>query len=132
MRFKRHLRLEHGLKGIDIVPLANLLFLLLLFLMLGPSLFTLSGSTVELPRMLTSEAVRYRNLEISLSSENAVYLNGHPVSGSGLQEFLAQVPGKNTSILIKADKKIPLGKVVEIWDLCRRQGISRINIATDR
>jgi biopolymer transport protein ExbD len=132
MRFKRHLHPEQGLKELYIVPLVNLLFLLVLFFMLTPSLATLPGVKVNLPKTLTGEAVQYKNIEILISSQNTVYLNAQPVTDSQLKAFLGQIPAKNTSILIKADKKTPLERIAQIWDLCRTQGISQINIATSR
>ncbi len=38
----------------------------------------------------------------------------------------------NSSVLIKADVGSSVGKIVEIWDLCRRAGITKVNIATNQ
>jgi biopolymer transport protein ExbD len=35
-------------------------------------------------------------------------------------------------ILIKADREVALGKVVNIWDFCRDIGIKQVNIATNQ
>ncbi|MBI5415209.1 MAG: biopolymer transporter ExbD, partial [Candidatus Omnitrophica bacterium] len=49
MKFKRHTKLEHGLKQIDIAPLIDLMFLLLIFFMLTSSFTLQSGINVKLP-----------------------------------------------------------------------------------
>jgi biopolymer transport protein ExbD len=36
------------------------------------------------------------------------------------------------ALLIKADSDASLGRVVEIWDMCRREGIQQISIATGK
>jgi len=132
MRFKRHLGLEHGLQQIDIVPLIDMVLLLLIFFMLTSSFIMQPGIKVNLPKAVTSEIVKYENIEIVLSGENAVYLNGEEVTQDGLKGFLRQVAAKNRSIFIKADKRASLGRVVEIWGMCRDSGANQINIATNQ
>jgi len=34
--------------------------------------------------------------------------------------------------MIKADRRSSMGRIVDIWDLCRQLGIEKINIATTR
>jgi biopolymer transport protein ExbD len=132
MRFKRHLEIEHGLKAIDVVALINVLFLLLIFLMLAPIFIVRSGISVSLPTALTSEAVSSENIEIIITKDNAVYLNNLAVSLPELKDFLRDFSKRSGSVLIKADKAAALGMAVKIWDLCRQQSITRINIATDQ
>jgi biopolymer transport protein ExbD len=131
MRFKRHLQLEQGLKGIDIVPLINVVFLLLIFLMLGSSFVVQSGMKVNLPKTVTSEVIGYQNIEIVVSSDNAIYLNNQVINLQELRVSLEQISKRKGTILIKADKGASLGRVVQIWDLCRESGIAQINIATN-
>ncbi len=132
MRFKRHLQLEQGLKDIGIVPLINMIFLLLVFFMLTSSFIVQPGLKVNLPRALTSEVVKYENIEIAVSSDNVIYLNNRVVNLEELRTALEYMSKRNVTILIKADRHVALGKVVQIWDLCRKLGITQINMATDR
>ena len=132
MRFKRHMELEHGLKQIDIAPLIDMIFQLLIFFMLTSSFVMQPGIKVNLPKAVTSEIVKFENIEILVSSENITYLNGKVVTTQELKNLLSQAAKRKQSILIKADKRASLGRVVEIWDLCRDLGIVQINIATNQ
>ena len=133
MRFKGRMELEQGLKPIDILPLLNIIFLLLIFLMLIPNFFTHSTLKLNLPRAFTSEAVGGENIiEISVDSIGAVYLNGNIIDRQGLKNFLGELRKRNPSVLIKADRRISLGQLAELWDLIRASGIARINIATNQ
>ena len=132
MKFKRHLEPEHGLKQIDITPAVNIVFLLLIFFMLTSSFVAQPGINVSLPRALTSEAVKHDNIDIVISAENSTYVNGKAVAVRDMAGLLIQAAKQDRSVLIKSDKRASLGKVVEIWDLCRNAGISQINIATDQ
>jgi len=132
MRFKRHMELEHGLKQIDIAPLIDVVFQLLIFFMLTSSFIMQPGIKVNLPKAVTSEAVQPENIEIMVSGENVIYLNGKVVTSQELNGLFKQVAQRNQPILIKADKRASLGRVVEIWDLGRDLGVSQINIATNQ
>ncbi len=132
MRFKRHMELEHGLKQIDIVPLINMVLLLLIFFILTPSFIMQSGIKVDLPRAVTSEVVKYENVEVVISSENVIYINGKIVTLQELKTLLKQTAKAKGSILIKADRRASLGRIVEVWDMCRDLGITQINIATNQ
>jgi len=132
MRFKRHIELEHGLKQIDIAPLIDMVFQLLIFFMLTSSFVMQPGIKVNLPKAVTSEVVKYENTEIVISSENIVYLNGKVVNTQELRVLLKQVAKVKQGILIKADRRASLGRIVEIWDMCRDLGVEQINIATNQ
>ena len=132
MHFKRHIELERGIKPIDILPFINVLFLLLIFFMFSSQLVTQSGIKVKLPRAVTSEVVGQENIEIILSGAGIIYFNGKVIPIAGLNTLLKQVASRNPSVLIKADKDVSLGRIVEIWDMCRNLGVSQVNIATNQ
>ena len=132
MRFKGRMELEHGLKQIDIAPLIDIVFQLLIFFMLTSSFVMQPGIKVNLPKAVTSEVVKFENIDILITSENVTYLNGKVVTTSELKTLLKQAAGRNQTILIKADKRASLGRVVEIWDMARDLGITQINIATNQ
>ena len=132
MRFKRHMELEHGLNQIDITPLIDMVFQLLIFFMLTSSFVIQPGIKVNLPKAVTSEVVKYENIELVISAENVTYFNGSVITNTELKNLLAQVSKRKQAILIKADKRASLGRVVEIWDTCRDLGIAQINIATNQ
>ncbi len=132
MHFRRHTEFEHGLKPIDIAPLIDMVFQLLIFFMLTSSFIMQPGIKVNLPRAATSEVVKYDNIEVAVSSENVLYINGKVITVQELKALLKQAAKAKGSILIKADKRASLGRVVEVWDMCRDLGITQINIATNQ
>ena len=132
MRFKGRMELEHGLKQIDIAPLIDIVFQLLIFFMLTSSFVIQPGIKVNLPKAVTSEAIAPENIEILVSAENVAYLNGRVVTSQELKKFLKEAAKRNQTILIKSDKRASLGRVVEIWDTARDSGVVQINIATNQ
>jgi biopolymer transport protein ExbD len=130
MKFKRHTKLEHGLRQIDIAPLIDLMFLLLIFFMLTSSFTLQSGINVKLPKAVTSDVIKDENLIVTITRENVIYLNGAVIT---IKELNTKLQGyKKQPLLIRADRRASVGRVVDVWDLCRELGIERIHIATNQ
>jgi biopolymer transport protein ExbD len=132
VRFKGRMELEHGLKQIDIAPLIDIVFQLLIFFMLTSSFIMQPGITVNLPKAVTSEVVKYENIEILITGENITYLNGKVTTAVELKDYLKQGAKRNQAVLIKSDKRASLGRVVEVWDMARDMGIAQVSIATNQ
>jgi len=128
MHFKRHMELEHGLRQIDIAPLIDMVFQLLIFFMLTSTFIMQPGIKVNLPKAVTSQIIKKENLVLTISSENVLYLEDKVVT---LKELRSELKKSKRPILIKADKKAEVGRVVDVWDICRELGIEHLNIATN-
>jgi len=132
LKFTGHTKLEHGLGQIDIAPLIDIVFQLLIFFMLTSSFIFQPGIKVNLPKSVTSQVIQKESMVVAVTSENIIYLNNTVVTIEELRKSLANAAKKQSPLLIKSDRKASLGRIVEIWDLCRELGISNINIATDQ
>jgi len=130
MRFKRHVELEKG--QLDVTPLINVVLQLLLFFILTSNFVFQPGIKVNLPKAVTSEVVQEKSLIILITSNNYIYLNDRLITMSELASRLKIAARENKPLLIKADRRTYLDKVVEVLDLCRKEGISQINIATNQ
>ena len=131
MRFKRHTKLEYGLEQIDIAPLIDVIFQLLIFFMLSSSFTFQSGINVKLPKAVTSDVIKEENLIITITGEDVLYLNSKIIAMKDLKTVLSDQSNKARPILIKSDRRASVGRIVDVWDLCRNLGIERINIATN-
>lgn len=133
MRFKKLVRRTHLQKGqIDIAPLVDVMFLLLIFFMLTSNFILQPGIQVRLPKAVTSEIVRSENLVISITAQDLIYMDRKPIEIGPLIDEIKKAQRDKSDVLIKADIGASLGRIVEIWDLCREIGISQVNIATNQ
>lgn len=130
MKFKRRLLIEKGL--LDLTPLINVFFLLLIFFLFTSSFIFQPGIRINLPKAVTSEVIQQENMVIIITKEDSIYLNERQISQDDLASNLRIIAKNKTPLLIKADSRASLGRVVEIWDMCRTEGVSQINIATSQ
>lgn len=128
MKFKRHLKIEKGL--VDLTPFVNIFFLLLIFFIFTSSFIFQPGIKVKLPKAVTSEVIEQDSLVMVITKGDKVYLNDREISQDQIVSNLRIIAKENVPLLIKADSDASLGKIVEIWDICRSEGVSQVNIAT--
>ena len=136
MKFRsstRLLKLEKGSRTIDIAPLIDVVFQLLIFFMLTASFIFQPGIKINLPKAVTSEVLHEQNVVVTVTSENLIYLDNKALTSAELSKRLSKdIVGSKRPVLIKADRRASLGRVVEVWDICRASGISQVNIATNQ
>ena len=126
MRFKKSLP-PYAVE-MDLAPMIDIVFQQLIFFMLTSAFVFQSGVKIHLPKAVTAEITHRENLVITVSEGDHLYLGERLLT---LQELPSQLKAlKGPSLLIRADREASLGRVVEVWDLCRAIGISEVNIAT--
>ena len=132
MQLRNKIKLRKHNVTIDLAPLVDVVFQLLIFFMLSSSFTFQSGIKVRLPKVVTSDVIRQENFIITISSENIIFLNDKVMTLNELEAFLEVKKSLDRTFLIKSDRRASVGRVVDIWDLCRKLGIEKVNIATDQ
>ena len=129
IKVKQKTRIEHG--RLDMTPLIDVVFLLLIFFMLTSTFIVPPGIKVKLPKAVTAQALEKKQLTITLTRKNEIYLESESISRDRLKEALTEAAKAKKALLIKADREVEFDHVISIWDLCRTTGITEINIATN-
>ncbi len=128
MRFKRRVLIEKGM--IDLTPMVNVFFLLFIFFVFTSSFIFQPGIKVSLPRAVTGEVVQGEGAAITITRDDRIFLNEREISAEELFSKVKIISKDKGSLLIKADAGASVGRVVEVWDLCRNEGVSQVSIAT--
>jgi biopolymer transport protein ExbD len=115
---------------LDITPLIDVVFLLLIFFMLTSNSVLQSGIRVTLPSTGESFTVPSNRVEVYITAKDKVYFRGKSLTRDELLTSLTSAGERFTAVLIFADVDARHGKVVEIEDICRRAGFTSISVAT--
>ena len=81
---------------------------------------------------MSSESLPKEDLIIYITEKGAAMIDDKEIGLEELKGRVKMAAEADSHISIKADKNTFLGRVVEIWDLCRDAGIRNLNIATGR
>jgi len=120
---------------IDITPMVDVVFLLLIFFMISTTFVETPGIDIRLPES-SSRAVEHEPEEIKvyLTNEGEIFLGDEPTTKQELEKFLEGKRDKADQItfLLLADREARHGLVVELMDLARTSGFSRLAIGTEQ
>ena len=119
---------------VDVTPLIDIIFQLVLFFMVSTTFVTSPGIEVDLPRSSSDTILQDDSeIEVWVTRDGAVQINDVGVDWAGLTSSLtnAQTSDPRTMVIIKADRDVDHGRVVAVMDLARSLGLSRLAIATE-
>jgi biopolymer transport protein TolR len=122
------------LADINVTPLVDvMLVLLIIFMVTAPMLH--QGVAVTLPKTATTNlpATMEDPVVLSITKDGLYYINETPVARGLLRERLERfLQGRRDRIiLLKADRALSYGTVIETFDLLNRMGIENIGAVTD-
>ena len=120
-----------GRGGIDLAPIVDVVFNLLIFFALTLNFAISSGIKVNLPKA-TGEIVEIKDVNIHIDKNGKVYFNDMPMrSANSLKREFQKIPNKDTLVIIRADSEAMHGPVVSTMDLAKTQGFSKIAIGVE-
>ena len=117
---------------INITSLIDVLFLLIIFFMVSSTFVEKPGMDLELPESETSTLREIKDLVLQIQADETMFLNNKPVEWSNVKDFLDQEYQQNpeAALILKADKEVKHGSVVQVMDIAKQVGIQRLIIAT--
>lgn len=117
---------------LNIAPLIDVVFQLLLFFMLTANFITQPGIKLSLPSAVSSKPQEQDDITIFIARDSDLYLNENKVA-------LEELPGKlkpvllkagHKTVIIKADENINLGMAVKVLDIAKQSGAEGAVVST--
>lgn len=124
--------------GLNMTPLIDVVFLLLLFFMVTSTLKDETALTVDLPQSTASPTpVQKNSLTLVINLEGDYFLNGALLPDSEVEPLMAalqKAAGDNPDPLlnIHADRNVAYEKVVRVMEAARRLGYDHLNVAVSK
>ena len=132
MNFARSRRPDARL---DLTPLIDIIFQLVLFFMVSTTFVSSAGIEVQLPESSADLILREsRDLNVWVTEEGGVLLDDEPVDFDVLSDEFERrfALEPDVTVIIKADENVGHGRVVQVMDLARQKGLTNLAIATER
>ena len=119
------------ISDINMTPLMDLTFILLITFIITFPLIE-QGIAINLPKGKAADMQNAVSRSISLNLDKQLYLDDVPVSKEELLASMAEI-GMNepdTTIYVRADRKLPYGDVVEVMRILHEANITRMALVT--
>ncbi len=129
MRFKRRL---HTSVKVDLVPMIDVVFQLVIFFMVSSTFIITPGIPLTLPKSSTAEPVAMSKLVITLHSREEVYINKSRYTLEEASQLLSEMGTEKReeikSVVLEGDRDLPYDLIVSVLDILRERGFSAINL----
>lgn len=131
MRYKREIEQEGQ---IDMSPLIDMVFILLIFFMVTTTFVKDMKLELERPSASSSVAASTKATRVFIDKAGEVYVDNQPVRLYSLQSKLREMLRVSTdkSVLVVTDEDVAARLVLEVIDQCKMSGASDVGVATSQ
>ncbi|THB67427.1 MAG: biopolymer transporter ExbD [Gammaproteobacteria bacterium] len=132
MRRRRHLQNTDADSEINLTPMLDIVFIMLIFFIVTTSFIKESGIDINRPSAKTSVTKERTNAIVGIKRNGEIWIDKRQVDiravRSHVEQLLTETP--NPSVVIAADKDVKAGIMVAVMDQVRMAGVENVSIAT--
>ena len=129
MEFEGRARIHSHL---DIAPLIDIVFLLLVFFMLTSTFLVPEAIELELPESASATVTEITPITVALNASDELSLNGKPIQLQQLRQAIEPLIAESTDVAItlKSDAHTEVQQLLKVMDEIRAAGGSNVALAT--
>ena len=121
--------------SIDMSPLIDVVFILLIFFIVTTVFVDESGITVEKPpKTASSKTLDKQSILISVNTEGQVYWSGKNIGVDGVANVVSylQEGGEKLPLIIQGDARAPHGVTTQVAGAAHEAGVKSVHYATKK
>ncbi|HON91204.1 MAG TPA: biopolymer transporter ExbD [Sedimentisphaerales bacterium] len=116
--------------GIDISPLIDCVFILLIFFIVTTTFVEETGVEVDKPQAASSVRLEKTSILLALTEKGEVVYGGREIGVSGVRQLVARMLQKEeVPVIIQADAAAPSGLLVRVIDEAKLGGAAKVSLA---
>ncbi|MFA5087685.1 MAG: biopolymer transporter ExbD [Candidatus Omnitrophota bacterium] len=120
-------------EGIDLSPLIDCVFILLIFFIVTTTFVEETGVEVDKPQAASSVRLEKTSILIALTAKGEVVYGGREIGISGIQPLVKRMLQKEeVPVIIQADTAAQSGMLVRVIDEAKLAGATRVSVATTK
>jgi len=134
INIRQSLRRGARTADINIAPLIDLVFLLLIFFMVTTSFVKETGIDVQRPVASTARLKEKGNILIGVSADGRIFMDRKQIDIRTVRAHVERCLAENPegAVIIVADKASQTGLVIRVMDQCRLAGAKNVSVAASR
>ena len=132
MRRRHRTEVEEEI-DLNITPMLDVVFIILIFFVVSTSFVKESGVDVSRPTASSSERKERGNIMVGITSDNVIWIDKRPIDVRAVRANIARLHAENPegAVVIQADKDSRTGLLVQVIDQSRMAGVKDVSIAAD-
>lgn len=116
---------------LNVVPLIDVVFVLLIFTIMTSSLTKETGVTVDKPQAQSAGELNRQSILVAITRDGTIHVNDRQVDLESLQDVLRRMLAENAlgEIVLIADRESNTGLLVSVMDASNLAGAKKISVA---
>ena len=116
---------------INMAPLIDMVFILLIFFLVTTSFVKESGVDVNRPTAATAESMQKAGIMIGVDKDNRIFMEKREIDMRAVRANVERAIAENpeSTVVIVADRNSRTGVAIEVMDACRLAGAESVSIA---
>jgi len=115
---------------IEMAPLIDMVFILLIFYIVSTSFVQDSGVTVNRPHSDSARPVSSRYVPVAITKGGSVHIGGREVAPGDREAVRSALSDADVRrVVIQADREVPTGLLLEVLDTCKAAGAVTVDVA---
>ncbi|GAB6068502.1 hypothetical protein JCM13664_18220 [Methylothermus subterraneus] len=128
---RRWTRLPEEESRIDISPLIDVVFILLIFFVVTTTFVKDMNLDIQRPSAASASLAPSKAVRIYLDAQGNIYLDNQPLRVWMVQSKVRALLREGASdVLVVTDVRVPAGRLVEVVDQARLAGAKNVGVAT--
>jgi biopolymer transport protein ExbD len=117
--------------GIDISPLIDCVFILLIFFIVTTTFVDETGVEVDKPQAASSVNLEKNSILLAITAKGEVVYGGQEIGVGGVQTIVKRMLEKEAvPVIIQADQSVPSGLLVRVIDEAKLGGAQKVSLAS--
>ena len=131
MRKRRHADPADEEADINLAPMLDIVFIMLIFFVVTTSFVKESGIDVNRPTAQTAERRERGNILIAIAPNGEIWIDKRVVDIRSVRAVIERLMAQNPEggVVIQGDRAARIGLLVEVMDQVRKGGVSNVSIA---
>lgn len=119
---------------IDMTPMLDIVFIMLIFFIVTSSFVKESGIEVNRPGAATAQRIEHGNILVGIKPNGEVWIDRRPVDIAAVRSNIERLHAQNPegAVVIVADKASRNGVLVQVMDQVQLAGVKEISLAATR
>ena len=132
-RFRQVLADDDQEQGIDISPLMDCVFILLIFFIVTTTFVEETGVEVDKPQAASASNLEKTSILLALTANGEVVYGGRDIGMGGVQQLVKRLLQKeDVPVIIQADKEAKSGLLVRLIGESKLAGATTVSLATQK
>ncbi|MFC0269415.1 ExbD/TolR family protein [Kushneria aurantia] len=127
---RRRSQMQEETTGVDLTPMLDVVFIMLIFFIVTTSFVRESGVEIERPEASQASERPDTQVLVAITPEGAVWVDGQAVDSDSVGERVrAALPDGEGSVVIQADRASQTGLLIQTLDRIRQAGVDNVAVA---